>query len=525
MPNIRLAVEWDKTAVYAGESIDCVITFKNVAEGSSLPPSASQIGCQTSPRERWKDDTAAHARRQIPSPSPSPRYSSSAGLKHRKAQSHGAIGGGVVPATSRPRTRTEAQVEPNAPGQKHKRSVSIVSMGCETPMSETPFQTTSTPERPTRSHGRAASLQILPGKNLLLDHDPSFSLQSKAYPNHTSHSSQTQNNGDIPTIPSLLNHPSSSRDKEKLSSRTACAPDRPEVMQAATPHHRTASRNAASTAKSLGRSGKGSDVRSNDDSSDGPAQAQTAQSQSSRQEPSRGKIPGIISPQNNDGTPRSSTDLNSYSSNSSDTMASEYVMQEHSRFLRHPILMRQQSHLVASQAPETLMMGYGNVVGSFYLDPSLVDTSHFDEVKSKGVVGNEGGGGVVRAETTKRQSGLLGSLGWSSIGESLEGLLGRREVSSIKEGANAGAAKWMPILSTPQSLLFVDLRLEPGQSQSYSYSFRLPAGIPPSYRGKAVQFCYNIVIGVQRATRSRQRHLVRRINVPFQVLPSVNGME
>ncbi|KAL8672766.1 MAG: hypothetical protein Q9168_002792 [Polycauliona sp. 1 TL-2023] len=511
---------WDKTAVYAGENIDCVITFKNVAQAPGLQ-SASQAPCSpNSPRERWKDNTAAHARRQVSGRSPRHSSSTSVGLKHRKALSHDAAGSNF-PASPRVRPRTETRVD--APGQKHKRSVSIVSIGGENSSSENPLQTISTSKRPTQSHGRAASLQILPGKSLASDHDPSFGFQSRASSIPTQEYSETQNNADTSTMPLLLTSPSSPMVKGRLSPQTVLPPDKSKPMSPAKPYNRIASSSGTSNSRihqtptSLGWSANGWDVRSNHNSSHS-----TPQALSTGQDPSRGNNPGTISPQDNDDTLRTSTDLNSFSSDSSDTMASEYVIQEHRRFLRHPITMRQQLHLSASQVPETLMMGYGNIVGSFYLDPSLVDTSHFDEVKRKAVVGNEGGGGVVRAESTKRQSGLLGSLGWSAIGESLEGLLGRHEVSSIKEGTDAGAAKWMPILSTPQSLLFVDLRLEPGQSQSYSYSFRLPAGIPPSYRGKAVKFSYSIVIGVQRSTRSRQRHLVRRIDVPFRVIPSVN---
>lgn len=415
----------------------------------------------------------------------------------------------------------ETHDEQNTTGRKHRRSVSIVSLGGEKPSSETPFQTISMSIRPGKGHGRAASLQVLSEKTPALDHGPSSIVHSKGYgPTHTKGYSQTQNDDGFSTQPALLRSSSSPMVKEKLSPRKLCTQDKTAAVPISKPHNQTAFPNGISSARTpilLGRS----------DSADG-FDISMAQTQFTRQDPPQGKLPGIISPTHNADTPRSSTDLDSFGSNSSDTMASEYVIQEHSRFLRHPGSMRQQSHhasVEASQVPETLMMGYGNIVGSFYLDPSLVDASYFDEVKRKAVVGNEGGGGVVRAESNKRQSGLLGSLGWNTIGESLEGLLGKREVSSIKEATNASAAKWMPILSTPQSLLFVDLRLEPGQSQSYSYSFRLPAGIPPSYRGKAVRFSYNIIIGVQRASRSRQRHIVRRIDFPFRVLPCVNSKE
>lgn len=242
---------------------------------------------------------------------------------------------------------------------------------------------------------------------------------------------------------------------------------------------------------------------------------------------SRDRPTKILSSASNRGTPRSSTDFYSLSNNSSDTLASEYVHPDHGRLLQQAVSTGQQNLLVPSksrQLPETLMMGYSNIAGFFHLDASLIRSSAFDEVKKKGVIGNQGGGGVVRAESSRHQSGLLGSLGWNALRESLGGFLGTSEVSSINEATKTSNAKWIPVLSTPQSLLFVDLRLEPGQKQSYSYNYRLPAGIPPSYRGKAVKFSYNIVVGVQRATQPTGRHTVRQLDFPFKVYPSVNGM-
>jgi hypothetical protein len=112
-------------------------------------------------------------------------------------------------------------------------------------------------------------------------------------------------------------------------------------------------------------------------------------------------------------------------------------------------------------------MGYGHITGSFTLDSSLVNQSPFEEVKRKGIIGDQGGGGVVREEKSKRDSGIFSFSGWGNIGESLGGLLGGNELSSIKETKVSSNAKSIPILSTPQSILFVDLQLRPGESRSY----------------------------------------------------------
>jgi len=168
------------------------------------------------------------------------------------------------------------------------------------------------------------------------------------------------------------------------------------------------------------------------------------------------------------------------------------------------------------------MMAYAQTLGSFSLDGSLVNQAPFEEVKRKGVVGGQGGGGVVGVGS-KRESGLFGSLGWGNIGESLTGLLGMDEQSSMKEMRNFANMKNVPLLSTPQSILCVDLRLAPGESRSYSYKFKIPTGLPPSHKGRSIKVQYNLRIGVQRSGKLNEQQNMKFIEVPFRVLGSVSN--
>ena len=233
----------------------------------------------------------------------------------------------------------------------------------------------------------------------------------------------------------------------------------------------------------------------------------------------------ILSPASINGTPRSSGEFYSMSNNSTETLASEYIAPENSRLIHRPAHSRQGSSLAPMKIsqPEVLMMGYGQIMGSFTLDGSLVNQSPFEEAKRKGIIGGKGGGGVVRNESAKRDSGLLGSFGWGNLGESLGGLLGGNELSSIKETKSNTNARSVPILSTPQSILFVDLRLKPGESKSYTYSHPLPKGIPPTHKGRAMKISYSLVVGTQRAAKIAQQHQIQHADIPFRVLPSVNG--
>lgn len=226
-----------------------------------------------------------------------------------------------------------------------------------------------------------------------------------------------------------------------------------------------------------------------------------------------------------DGTPRSSVEIYTTSDNSTETLASEYVAQDETNYSQSESTGRQFSLLEPNknEAAEILMMGYGQITGSFTLDGSLVNQAPFEEVKRKAIIGGQGGGGVVRTGSGSREGGLFSSIGWGSIGGSLGGLLGSTKLSSIKETKDTASIRSIPILSTPQSVLFVNLQLVPGESRSYTYSHPLPRGIPPTHKGRAMKISYYLTIGTQRAVKTTVYHQIRTVEVPFRVLTGVNG--
>jgi len=236
-------------------------------------------------------------------------------------------------------------------------------------------------------------------------------------------------------------------------------------------------------------------------------------------------IARILTAASVEGTPRSSMDLYSTSNHSTETLASEYAPQPSARLLQSGNHVRQASKLSVPgvlKGPETLMMGYAQVMGCFTLDGSLVNQAPFEEIKRKGVVGGQGGGGVVGVERSKRETGIFGAFGWSNIGESLNGLLNVGEMSSIKEMNRIASSKSIPLVKTTQSILFVDLRLAPGESRSYRYTFTLPRGLPPSHKGRAMKVFYNLMVGIQRPGNGKERQ-VRSIEIPFRVFGSVDS--
>ncbi|KAI5293757.1 hypothetical protein KEM52_005255 [Ascosphaera acerosa] len=197
--------------------------------------------------------------------------------------------------------------------------------------------------------------------------------------------------------------------------------------------------------------------------------------------------------------------------------------------------------------PELLLIGYAQVSGAFSVDGSLVDQAQFEQVKRSGVVGTidvsasrpgsqglpqHGGKQQARSPRGAGGAGGGGNAGgsgfWSSLGlvskleESLSGLLGNGELDGLREMRGVVSSSSIPLLSTPQSLLFVDLQLRPGEEKSYRFKFALPEGLPASHRGKAIRITYNLIIGVQRPSGGKDVQKMSRISVPFRVLSGVD---
>lgn len=164
-------------------------------------------------------------------------------------------------------------------------------------------------------------------------------------------------------------------------------------------------------------------------------------------------------------------------------------------------------------------MGYVQITGNFMIDEALIHANEFDDVKSKSVVGGKSGGGVVGLDTRRAASWTgLGQLGTFNFGS----LFGGAQPSSLAEMRDRAASKTIPILSTPPSILFVDIRLLPGESKSFSYSFKLPPNLPPSHRGRALRISYSLVVTTQRPGKSRQ-HL-STAEIPFRLFSNLDGM-
>lgn len=165
LTNLRVYVQWTEQTVFAGEDIECQITFKNVAttpapSRASLQPTASALSLGSDRQRRTPASQLKPGAPPIPRPASTSRG-------HRTVHSLNVPVGSVrsQPISSpwkggAPRTTKD--------GSTHKRSVSIISIGpSEGRVDDTASHTgmTERPGRVRRNHGRSASLQIIPRRH------------------------------------------------------------------------------------------------------------------------------------------------------------------------------------------------------------------------------------------------------------------------------------------------------------------------------------------------------------------------
>ncbi|KAI4733575.1 Rgp1-domain-containing protein [Aureobasidium sp. EXF-12298] len=517
---MRAYVQWKDSSVFAGEEIECIISFKNECDDSDQQaPDDHTTSFRQKATQRQR--TVTHSTQQLSTvPSVAPSVAGSRAPSHRPTLSLS-----VYPPPSNAHQRVPSHAASNTTttttrhAPAHARSLSIMSMGSDNAAATNASNVRRPPAR--GGHGRSASMQVLsrtPSQHPPLPRRPSGIRTAPGTPAFNFPSPTTAQ------PPSAIN----------------ISPQRPPSASHMMPPPRHPSASSASfpppsfsiPPESPGASRRGSPALGRSPMPEfhfpprSPAPPQRPPQLPSPKLPdmsSANPLSRIMSESGANDTPRTSSDFYSLTNHSSETASSDAAPPPPSRMLPKPMNGRNRqappTSMPKNKEPEVLMMGYAQTMGSFILDGSLVNQAPFEDVKRKGVVGGQGGGGVVGVEKSKRESGMFG-FGWGNIGESLGGLLGGGEMSSIKEMRNVASSKTIPLLSTPQSILFVDLRLAPGETKSYSYRFRLSRGLPPSHKGRAIKVQYHLTLGIQRPGGKQQ---VKHIEIPFRVLGSVNS--
>ncbi len=166
--NIRVFIEWNEPTVFAGEDVGCRITFKNTAAvyGTPRPTQATPTSTGLAPGgERQRK----HGSLQAPSSNARPSPKLNAHNQQQRSSGHRSVVSLNSPS-GRGQTFGSWGTPQNGTadaGHKHKRSLSIVSMGIEDngQSSQQNHGEPTSAQRPGRNHARAASLQVMPRWN------------------------------------------------------------------------------------------------------------------------------------------------------------------------------------------------------------------------------------------------------------------------------------------------------------------------------------------------------------------------
>ncbi|KIW88025.1 uncharacterized protein Z519_11135 [Cladophialophora bantiana CBS 173.52] len=485
--DIHVVVRFHDQSVFAGEHLRCTITFRNVANSLELPTPSYQT------LRRSRRESISQLAAQSTKPNTILRLSQNGQNGRSTGHEHSADQAGRQMPLGSWSSDNPASVQ--RPGHKQQRSVSIISLTSPTIAGDLEHGAPGGWAKPKRpSHSRSSTVQIQHGKST---RDMSLNggqrnLSSTAPQRRPSQ----QYHRDSPT---RLQLPPRGGRRSPLSTAATGSRDSPPDIKLNLP---------IGTARD-----RVSDYyEPNELQIPSPVDAGDAAKGS-------GTGPDLASE-------RSSGDFYSLSNHSQETLMSEQpsVMSDHRPAWVNSTALPRRPPLRPTQKPQAvnLLMGYAQLSATFTLDASLIDQSHFEEVKSKGFLGGQAGGGVVGVKKPRPNSGFLGHFNFNAIGGSLNSLMGGDDMSSVKEMHAVTNSRAIPILSSPQSLLFVDMHLEPGEEQTYSYSYPLPRGLPSSHRGKAIKIAYNLTVGVQGVPGSRDVHTVRQVSIPIRVFPGVS---
>lgn len=529
MSNIEITIDWDSPAIFAGQNIACTITFKNVAP--VLPPPESpyyMVEKAAQPRCRhWKFDAPRQlpitVRRTLP-----PRQSNNRPAQPIEMQQCYPLlpptyGQATVLSSSKSQ-RVVYDTSLASRAQKHNRSVSINALGPKHHKVESDYR--SGKGAPSsdggKFHSRANSLQ---NASRTAHSRTASSLLSWLTTGREAGSSQYRLDRTIESSYWYQNLP---LEDGGPGSGLMCGSQR-ESPQGS---------NTLRVISSGIEGGETTHAPHPPNSEERPTNPLDLEPLSNSTRDERGEdflldLDGtrksqLSSPLHTTETPRSSIESHSQGNQSTESLTSEYVLPRIAeatvRVSEVPHMTRSPCSHASTPSAATIMMGYVQLTGSFTLDSSLIKVGLFEPIKKKGIIGGQDGGGVVGVGSSKSDSGMFASLGWSNFSHSLGGLIGPQEPSTMRVMKGMASAKAVPIISTPQSVLFVDLVLEAGEMRSFRYTYLLPSTLPPSCKGRAMKVGYQLTVGIQCPRASSRSHHLRYVNIPFRVLPHVLGM-
>lgn len=161
LTNIRASVQWTQQMVFAGEDIECQITFKNIAN-TPTPPRTSlhPSSANGSSADRQRKTAVSQIKDNA---SLGPRSSASSQGHHTTLS----LNVPAAPIGPQPASGlfNGASSRASKDGNSHKRSVSIISIGASEGGGDDLTSHGSFTDRDKGGHGRSASLQFVPRRH------------------------------------------------------------------------------------------------------------------------------------------------------------------------------------------------------------------------------------------------------------------------------------------------------------------------------------------------------------------------
>jgi hypothetical protein len=173
MPSdIQVIVRWKEHTVFAGEDVECIITFKNVADTANADNGSATQRPLHQRRASRTLPTASNLESHSPLKSPSNpffhnrRRSIAQSPLQKTHQFSGSISSPFSSSHSfPPAIQTPRLIQAETANHSHKRSLSILSIDGDAGIEKTPALTQFQRQRSAWGHGRSASLQALPKRS------------------------------------------------------------------------------------------------------------------------------------------------------------------------------------------------------------------------------------------------------------------------------------------------------------------------------------------------------------------------
>lgn len=146
LSSLEAVVHWKQPTIFAGESIDCTITFKNTerAEGKGSANNGSVVSAE---QRRGLDGS-----RKLTGPTAKGRFSG-----HRQTNSLNFRANPIGSALPQARNGSTGEEVPR--GEKHGRSLSIISLGSDPGGQARGGGGDASSRRPASTHARSLSMQ------------------------------------------------------------------------------------------------------------------------------------------------------------------------------------------------------------------------------------------------------------------------------------------------------------------------------------------------------------------------------